>query len=445
MTSDMMIQSDLATAERVAFSKVSREKIAVVGLGYVGLPLCMALAKHHLAVTGFDISTRRVDTLVAGHDYTGEVEPAALKRSSARLTTNPARIADATFFIVTVPTPIDAENRPDLGPLRSACEVIGPLLKVGDIVVFESTVYPGVTEDVCGPLLAQHSGLRVGIDFNLGYSPERINPGDKLNSVETIVKVVAGDTPETLERMCAVYGEAIHAGVHCAPSIKVAECAKVIENTQRDVNIALMNELASICDKINVRTADVIEAAGTKWNFLKFQPGLVGGHCIGVDPYYLAALAEQLGLKAEVILAGRRVNDGMAAHVAAEALARLKAHRGSAEGARVGVFGLTFKEDVPDVRNSKSFDVIHSLQSHGVQVLAHDPHADVRDAQAEGVLPCAAEEMTNLDLMIVTVAHRDYRRPGFLARHMRPDGVLIDVKSIYSDATLPETASYWSL
>ena len=445
MTSDMMIHTDLAAAERVAFSKVTRERIAVVGLGYVGLPLCMALARHHLTVTGFDISTRRVDTLVAGLDYTGEVEAAALKRSSAVLTTNPARIADATFYIVTVPTPIDADKRPDLGPLRSACAVIGPLLKPGDIVVFESTVYPGVTEDICGPALEAHSGLRAGQDFNLGYSPERINPGDKQNSVETIVKVVAGDTPETLERMCAVYGEAIHAGVHCAPSIKVAECAKVIENTQRDVNIALMNELASICDRINVRTADVIEAAGTKWNFLKFQPGLVGGHCIGVDPYYLSALAEQLGLKAEVILAGRRVNDGMATHVATEAMARLKAHRGSVAGARVGVFGLTFKENVPDVRNSKSFDVIHALQAQGATVLAHDPHADPRDAQAEGVVPVAADQMTGLDLMIVAVAHRDYRRPGFVSRHLRPDGVLIDVKSIYANAALPETAGYWSL
>ena len=426
MTSDMMIHSDLAAAERVAFSKVTRERIAVVGLGYVGLPLCMALARHHLTVTGFDISTRRVDTLVAGLDYTGEVEAAALKRSSAVLTTNPARIADATFYIVTVPTPIDADKRPDLGPLRSACAVIGPLLKPGDIVVFESTVYPGVTEDICGPALEAHSGLRAGQDFNLGYSPERINPGDKQNSVETIVKVVAGDTPETLERMCAVYGEAIHAGVHCAPSIKVAECAKVIENTQRDVNIALMNELASICDRINVRTADVIEAAGTKWNFLKFQPGLVGGHCIGVDPYYLSHRAEALGLDPRVILAGRGVNDGMADWVAS----RLHGVRGGKPGKAL-VLGLTFKENVPDLRNSKVADLIAALAKLGHAVTIHDPHADAAEAEHEyGLTPLSALPDGQFELVLLAVPHREYLEMGAdqLRALVASGGTLADLK-----------------
>lgn len=445
MESDLMNQSEVGSIENIRFSKVDGERLAVIGLGYVGLPLCMALARHHQFVTGFDISTRRISALKIGKDSTGEVDPAELACSSARLSLNPADIADATFYIVTVPTPIDAEKRPDLGPLRSACEIIGPFLKVGDLVVFESTVYPGVTEDFCGPILEEKSGLRAGLDFNLGYSPERINPGDKQNSIETIVKVVAGDTPSALERMCSVYGKAIQAGVHRAPSIKVAECAKVFENTQRDVNIALTNELARICEGINVRTSDVLQAAGTKWNFLRFQPGLVGGHCIGVDPYYLAALADELGLKAEIILAGRRVNDGIARHVATQALTRLKARRGSIQDARIGVFGLTFKENVPDVRNSKSFDVVHELRALGATVLAHDPYAGADEAEAEGIALSGVEEMTDLDLMIVTVAHRDYRRPNFLASHLRPDGVLIDVRSIYSPSSLPDTADYWSL
>lgn len=445
MNSDLLIHSDLATAEKVILPKSRAERIAVVGLGYVGLPLCIALAKHHVHVTGFDISTRRVSGLNEGYDQTGEISEQALRESSARLTLLSTDIADATFYIVTVPTPIDAHKRPDLSPLQSACEIIGPHLKRGDIVVFESTVYPGVTEEFCGPLLEAQSGLKMLKDFNLGYSPERINPGDKENSVETIVKVISGDTPRTLERIAEVYGRVISAGVHAAPSIKVAECAKVIENTQRDVNIALMNELASICDKINVRTSDVIEAAGTKWNFIKFKPGLVGGHCIGVDPYYLSALAEQLGLSPEVILAGRRVNDRMAAHVAAEALARLKQHRGSVDRARVGVFGLTFKEDVPDIRNSKSFDLIRDLRAMGLEVQANDPHADPDDARGEGVALSDADQMLGLDLMIVAVAHKPYLEPGFVRRHLRPDGVLVDVKSIYGAEDLPDASAYWSL
>lgn len=445
MSSVLPFQSEFPGAERVFPPKADVERIAVVGLGYVGLPLCMALARHHLQVLGFDIAANRVRALQAGRDATGEIEAADLLTSTAQLTTDPGALADATFYIVTVPTPVDAHNQPDLTPLRLACETIGGHLKRGDVVVFESTVYPGVTEDVCGPLLAARSGLRAHVDFHLGYSPERINPGDKANSVETIVKLVSGDTPQTLDRVAAVYRRAIRAGVHPVASIKVAECAKVIENTQRDVNIALMNELALICGRIGVDTNAVIDAAGTKWNFHKFRPGLVGGHCIGIDPYYLATLAETLGLAPKVILAGRQVNDSMADHVARSALDLLHQRRGSVRGARVGLFGVTFKEDVPDIRNSRSFDLIARLADAGVDILVHDPLADPADVERHGATLCDITLMTALDMMVLAVAHQDYRAPGFVQCHLLPDGILIDVKSVHPRGTLPDTINHWSL
>src|SRR5687768_9828578 len=336
---------------------LEQEKIAVIGLGYVGLPVAISFGRK-LPTVGFDIRQRRIDELKKGHDDTMEVTTEQLgSASKLELTADPAKLADCTFFIVAVPTPIDNNNRPDLGPSFSASRTVGPHLKRGDVVVYESTWYPGVTEELCGPILDDKSGLKNGVDYFLGYSPERINPGDKEHTFEKIMKVVAGQTAETLERVARVYASVVVAGVHRAPSIKVAEAAKVIENTQRDLNIALMNELALIFDRMGIRTADVLAAAGTKWNFLRFTPGLVGGHCIGVDPYYLTAKAESLGYHPQVILAGRRINDAMGAHVARRLLKGL-GQRGALKDARVGILGLTFKENVPDIRNSRIPDII---------------------------------------------------------------------------------------
>src|SRR5262245_40332840 len=355
---------------------LEQEKIAVIGLGYVGLPVAISFGRK-LPTIGFDIRQRRIDELKKGHDETMEVTGDQLASSKhLEMTADPAKLADCTFYIVAVPTPIDSNNRPDLGPMISASKTIGPHLKKGDIVVYESTVYPGVTEEVCGPILDERSGLRNGVDYFLGYSPERINPGDKEHTFEKIMKVVSGQTPETLDRVARVYASVVTAGVHKAASIKVAEAAKVIENTQRDLNIALMNELALIFDRLGIRTADVLAAARTKWNFLPFSPGLVGGHCIGVDPYYLTTKAEQLGYQPEVILAGRRINDAMGAHVA-QRLVKLLVHADRpVKGARVGVLGLTFKENVRDLRNSKVPDIVAELRQFAIDPLVHDPIAD---------------------------------------------------------------------
>src|SRR6266851_305635 len=317
---------------------------AVIGLGYVGLPVAMALAKKFSPVIGFDISGRRIGALREAHDATGEVTEAELRATTLRLTDDANALRAASFFIVTVPTPIDAQRRPDLAPLESACSLIGPRLQRGAVVVFESTVYPGLTREVCGPLLAKASGLCQGIDFRLGYSPERINPGDRTHRLETIVKIVAGEDEESLERVVAVYQRIVEAGLHRAPSIEVAEAAKAIENTQRDLNIALMNELAIIFDRLAIPTRDVLAAAGTKWNFLPFTPGLVGGHCIGVDPYYLPARAEAAGYYPEVILAGRRINDGMGGFIARRLVKLLIAAERPVKGAKIAVIGITFKE-----------------------------------------------------------------------------------------------------
>jgi UDP-N-acetyl-D-galactosamine dehydrogenase len=349
-------------------------KVAVIGLGYVGLPLAVALAKHFDA-TGFDINQKRVDELKGGKDRTGEIEPDRMRASSLKLTASVKDIADSEIYIVTVPTPVDDNNKPDLTPVRKACETVGPLLNKGDIVVFESTVYPGVTEELCGPVLEKGSGLKCGKDFFLGYSPERINPGDKEHTVDRITKVISGQTPEVVETLAGLYGAVTTGGVFRARNIRAAEAAKVIENAQRDINIAFINEITMIFQKLGLSAYDVLDAAGTKWNFLKFQPGLVGGHCIGVDPFYLAERAQQINHNPEIILAGRRINDGMADFIAERIVAQL-----GGEG-RILVLGLTFKENVPDLRNSKVIDLIRGLERRGYRVDVHDPMADFEEAE----------------------------------------------------------------
>ena len=423
------------------------EKIAVIGLGYVGLPVAVALAQAFPGTVGFDISKRRVASLQAGEDWTGEIDTATLKASGLKVTDVSSDLTGSTFFIVTVPTPIDESRRPDLSPLESACRIIGPVLQKGAVVVFESTVYPGVSEDVCGPWLEQHSGLKRGVDFKLGYSPERINPGDKQHRLETITKIISAEDAESLSRLRAVYGRIITAGLHEAPTIKVAEAAKVLENTQRDINIALMNELAIILDRMNVRTKDVLDAAGTKWNFLRFTPGLVGGHCIGVDPYYLTSCAEALGYHPEVILAGRRLNDDMGRFIASKLIKLLVKAGKPLSGARVGVLGLTFKEDVPDLRNSKVPDIIRELNEFGIHPLVHDPMANAEGAQHEyGLTLSGLDAFRDLDALVLAVSHRSYvgDLPDLLAR-LAPKGIVIDIKSVVPAALVPADATYWSL
>lgn len=424
-----------------------KEAIAVLGLGYVGLPVAVALAEKFGDVIGFDISARRVEALRAGHDWTGEISDARLAACGLTITDDPAMLAGRTFLIVTVPTPIDDQRRPDLGPIRASCELIGPHLQRGGLVVFESTVYPGVTEDVCAPLLEAFSGLRHGADFSLGYSPERINPGDKVRRLETITKIVSADSADALARVEAVYGAIVQAGLHAAPSIKVAEAAKVIENTQRDINIALMNEIALIFDKLGIRTSDVLAAAQTKWNFLPFTPGLVGGHCIGVDPYYLTAAAEKLGYHPEVILAGRRINDGMGAALARKMVQLLAQAGRPIWQARVGILGLTFKENVPDLRNSKVPDIIAELRDFGIAPLLHDPFANAEEAAAEYGLELAGlDELRDLDGLILAVGHDAFAGlPISLADMLREGGVFIDVKSLLAPGDMPAGVHYWSL
>ncbi len=423
------------------------EKIAVIGLGYVGLPVAVALARAFSGVIGFDVSKRRVAALNKAEDWTGEISAEELKLSSLTITDKVEDIASSNFFIVTVPTPIDDHRRPDLSPLESACAFIGPCLKPGAIVVFESTVYPGVTEDVCGPLLEKHSGLKRGVDFKLGYSPERINPGDKEHRLESITKIVSAEDADSLARVKAVYGAIITAGLYEAQSIKVAEAAKVLENTQRDINIALMNELALILDRMNVRTRDVLDAAGTKWNFLKFSPGLVGGHCIGVDPYYLTSAAEALGYHPQVILAGRRLNDDMAKFIAGKTIKLLIQSGASLQTARVAVLGLTFKENVPDLRNSKVPDIVYELNSFGISPQVHDPLASPETAMEEYNLKLSSlSDVKNLDALILAVNHREYlAHISALFAMLKPGALIIDVKSVISPAQVPAGLKYWSL
>lgn len=422
------------------------EQIVVLGLGYVGLPLGICLAKSMGGVVGFDVNSLRVNSLNSGHDWTGEVSSEALASSTLTITDNPSVISKSTFIIVTVPTPIDDEKKPDLEPIRSACRIIGPHLQIGSIVVFESTVYPGVTEDICGPLLEDYSGLKRGVDFKLGYSPERINPGDKIHTLETITKVVSAEDSATLDRVKSVYGKVITAGLHCAPSIRVAEAAKVIENTQRDLNIALMNELSMIFDLMNIRTDDVLAASGTKWNFLPFTPGLVGGHCIGVDPYYLTSAAERLGYRPEVILAGRRTNDLMGAAVARKIVKLLALSKKEVSSAAVGILGLTFKEDVPDLRNSKVPDIVKELREFGIDPIINDPLATKEEAKKEyGLILSPLEKFKDLDVVIIAVPHKEYRLSiEFVNTMTGNDAVIADLKSVFAPADFPDD-HYWSL
>ncbi len=424
-----------------------QEEIAVIGLGYVGLPVAVRLAEKFPTVLGFDISERRVKALTGGHDWTGEIEDADLQASTLQFSSDAHDLSGKSFFIVTVPTPIDEDRRPDLSPIRSACELIGKVLSKGAVVVFESTVYPGVTEDFCAPILAQVSGLSYPEDFALGYSPERINPGDKEHRLETITKIVSADRPESLARVEGVYGAIINAGLHVAPTIKVAEAAKVIENTQRDINIALMNELALIFDRMNIRTKDVLDAAGTKWNFMKFTPGLVGGHCIGVDPYYLTSAAERHGYNPEVILSGRRTNDTLGSVIGQKIIKLLIQEGKAVNGARVGVLGLTFKEDVPDLRNSKVPDIIRELAEFGITPIIHDPHANADEAQHEYELALSPlEALVDLDVLVYAVSHADYvAQHETLASRLRSPGILIDIKSKLDPAHQPAHVRYWSL
>lgn len=424
------------------------EKFAIIGLGYVGLPIALALASRYPDTVGFDISERRVGDLRQGRDDTHEVEsPEILHRTTLVVTSDPAALADTTFFIVTVPTPIDSNRQPDLSAVLSACDTVGRALRPGGLVVFESTVYPGVTEEICGPRLARASGLERH-QFKLGYSPERINPGDREHTLERIVKVVAGEDAGTLERVAAAYASIVPAGVYRAASIQVAEAAKVIENTQRDLNIALMNELALIFDRLGIRTRDVLAAAGTKWNFLRFTPGLVGGHCIGVDPYYLTAKAENVGYHPEVILAGRRINDGMGVYLAQRTIKLLIQADQPVKDARVGIMGLTFKENVPDLRNSRIPDIIDELIQYGIQPMVHDPLADAEAARHEyDVTLAQLDHLQDLHALIVAVPHHAYVEmpPAALFARLRPGGVLIDVKSMLDPQEVPEGKVYWSL
>ena len=423
------------------------ERVAVVGLGYVGLPVALAFARKFEGTVGFDISERRVSSLVANEDWTGEVTRSELRESTLKLSSDPADLHGCTFFVVAVPTPIDSDRRPDLGPLLAATRVVGTALAPGAMVVYESTVYPGVTEEQCGPLLAETSGLRQSQDFKLGYSPERINPGDKLHTFEKIIKVVSGEDTEALARVAQAYEAVVDAGVHRASSIKVAEAAKVIENTQRDLNIALMNELALIFDRMGIRTRDVLDAAGTKWNFLPFTPGLVGGHCIGVDPYYLTAKAEALGYHPEVILAGRRINDDMGRYVAQRTIKLLREQDHAIKGARIAVIGLTFKENVPDLRNSRVPDIINELREYGIDPIVHDPMASREEALGEyGIELRPFDALSDLDGVILAVPHRaSLDQLDRIVRSVREGGLFIDVKSLICADDLRSDLRYWSL
>jgi UDP-N-acetyl-D-galactosamine dehydrogenase len=428
---DRQLARDSATAPRSHADRFA-PTIAVVGLGYVGLPLAVEFGKSYRTI-GFDMSQRKIDAYRTKVDPTGEVAGEAL-RAAVRLqvTCDESALRDADFIIVAVPTPVDSAHNPDFGPLIGASAAVGRHLKKGATVVFESTVYPGATEEVCVPVLERHSGMQWMKDFFVGYSPERINPGDRKHTLTQIVKVVAGDTPETLDRVAAVYGSIVAAGVHRASSIKVAEAAKVIENTQRDLNIALVNELAIIFHKIGIDTLEVLEAAGTKWNFLPFRPGLVGGHCIGVDPYYLTYKAETVGHHPQVILSGRKINDGMGKYIAEQTIKRMILRGFSVSRESVIVLGLSFKEDCPDIRNSRVVDVIRELQSFGATVFVHDPMADPVEAEREyGLRLTDWDDLPKAAAMVAAVSHKVFSQRGLedFVGKLVPHGVYVDVKS----------------
>ncbi len=405
------------------------DTIAIVGLGYVGLPLAVEFGKKFKTI-GFDLSSEKIDSYKRYIDPAGEISGDDLRAASnLTVTTDPAVLSEARFIIIAVPTPVNQAHQPDFGPLIAASSTVGRHMQNGATVIYESTVYPGATEEICIPLLEQHSGLKWKKGFHVGYSPERINPGDKVHGLTKVVKVVSGDTPEAAEKVAVLYESIVTAGVHRASSIKVAEAAKVIENTQRDLNIALMNELAIIFNKIGIDTLEVLETAGTKWNFLPFRPGLVGGHCIGVDPYYLTYKADMLGYQPQVILAGRRINDGMGKFVAEQTIKQMIANDNQIKGAKVNVLGLTFKENCPDLRNSKVYDLIRELESYGVNVFVHDPVADQAEALAEyGVMLTRWEDLPAADAVVVAVAHQ-----GFLSLPLRDYLAIAKKKACFID------------
>ena len=429
-------------------TKIHCRRVAIIGLGYVGLPVAVAFGRSGAATIGFDIDPERIEELRRGHDRTMEVLPEELSSTSVRFEADPAILRDADFFIVTVPTPIDAARRPDLSALLAASRTVGSALKKGDIVVYESTVYPGATEEDCVPVLEQASGLKCGRDFTVGYSPERINPGDKQHRFETIRKVVSGQETATLDIVANVYGSVVTAGVFRAPSIKVAEAAKVIENAQRDLNIAFMNELSGIFGSLGIDTGDVLQAAATKWNFLPFTPGLVGGHCIGVDPYYLTHRAERSGYHPEIILAGRRINDSVGFRIARECV-RLLLKNGGARTGRVTVLGLTFKENVPDIRNSKAVDIVRELESFGMQVQVTDPLADPAEAWHEHRVKLKLlDELIPGDAVVLAVAHQDYLDSGWnnISRLLEGTcGVVMDIRSKLDRSTCPKGIELWRM
>ena len=424
-------------------------RLSVIGLGYVGLPVATAFGRRGHEVVAFDIDPQRIAELKQGHDRTGEVDAGTLALAGLRLTSDPRALGEADFHIITVPTPITEALRPDLRALLAATRAVGAQLRRGGIVVYESTVFPGATEEVCVPVLEAESGLTFGRDFAVAYSPERINPGDRTHRFESIVKVVAGSDAETLETVAAVYGSVVTAGIHRAPSIAVAEAAKVIENTQRDLNIALMNELAIICHRLGIDTQDVLAAAGTKWNFLKFVPGLVGGHCIGVDPYYLTHRAEQIGYHPQVILAGRRTNDAMGQYIARETVKHILRRTADRSGLRVTVLGLTFKENVPDVRNTKVIDIVREIESFGIPVSVHDPVADASEIEREyGLCLTPLDRLPPADAVVLAVAHDVYRGAGWprVAALLKGGrGLVTDVKGCLERGAVPPGVQLWRL
>jgi len=421
-----------------------KKTLAVIGLGYVGLPIALEFAKK-IKVIGFDINAQRVEMMRNGIDPSQELESSAFENCDIEFTNDLDVLRKANFFIVAVPTPVDEHNVPDLIPVQRASETIGKVIKKGDYVVYESTVYPGCTEEDCVPIIENLSGLKMVEDYKIGYSPERINPGDKEHTITTIIKVVSGCCAESLDVIAKVYELVVKAGVHKASSIKVAEAAKIIENTQRDLNIALMNELSIIFDKMNINTFEVLEAAGTKWNFLKFQPGLVGGHCIGVDPYYLTYKSQQLGYDSQVILAGRAINDGMAGYVAKKVLQSIIQSNGDVKKSKVLVMGATFKENVSDIRNSKVADVVKELLAFSINVDVTDPHADSDELNHEYGFSLTKEISNDYDAVIVTVPHNDYKvlDDAYFASITKPHGMVADLKGIYRGKLT--NRKYWSL
>ncbi len=425
-----------------------REELSLIGLGYVGMPTAVAFARK-VRVIGFDLNTRKIDLYKSGIDPTNEVGNDVIAQSKVEFTADETALRRAKFHIVAVPTPVNDDNTPDLKPLESASRILGRNLSKGSVVVYESTVYPGVTEDVCVPILEKESGMKCGIDFKVGYSPERINPGDKVHRLETITKIVSGMDAETLDCVAKVYGLVVEAGVHRAESIKIAEAAKVIENSQRDINIAFMNELSIIFHKMGIDTLSVLRAAGTKWNFLNFRPGLVGGHCIGVHPYYLTYKAEMLGYHSQIILSGRRINDDMGAYIAQNCVKKLTAVGKTIQNARVGILGFTFKENYSDTRNTKVFDIVKELREYGIEPFISDPFADVAEAKRlYGIDFIPMSKVRNMDAVIIAVAHTAFAKLSIqdIDAFYGKEKILLDIKGLYERSLFEQSGYiYWRL